>query len=238
MPNAALLLADLLATWDVPKGKTVIANRCVGNDPHDGEFWRPIGQAITLLHDVEATIARLHEAGDPVADACGPLVADLYAFILPLDRAWNSTGPRDTTLSGHDLRALKLLGHHLTNSAAHTTTRTAQSTDRLRDVLEQTKRLVIESELAGDVKLYLLGLVAQIIECLDEIDTVGEDRLRDRIFTLNGALHTVADALDEKYPGEGQGKRWREQASDFFRQTFSGLVAGIGAAVVSGQIGG
>lgn len=231
MPNAALLLADILKEWDVDAGSALTTKRGIHRD------WTPLRHVLALVEQVAVDIEGLKVAGDAAAEDYEPLVPVLYQFVLPVGRQWNSTGNPVIALDHRDLRLLRGLGRYLERVGLPATEWLPEQLKDLRESLDETKRLVIDSDLPGGVKHYLLGLLAEAMRCIDELDAVGEVRLQQQLFTLAGALEAVATAEDKKHPTEGKGKIWRERVGHLFEQVTTAAIAGVAGAATTGLLG-
>jgi hypothetical protein len=218
--NAAALLADLIASWDLKKGDVPATVRRESL-AEAGGLWDVQKLAITYLLQIETDIDAMHAAGDEVTHYRQTL-GSWYEAVHSWNAPWQDAAAGVMrAIDPRDLRLLYALAGQIDSLRLSPPVPTVQL-PQLRVALTKAQELIAEAVppvLDDAARRYLLGLVFEANRCIDEIELRGAASLRRVTFELGGAMTTIAEQATD----ENAKKAWREKAKGILIQ-WSGLV--------------
>lgn len=200
MSNPAILLANLLAQWDVPAGQRSEDVRGF-HTPPEVEFWKSQGRAVELLLDIERALAGLAEDGNDVT-AFIETLPYWYRAVFSYTVPWQDTGSKSTRpiINPAHLNLLRGLGT-LLGYAQSAPVLLPDALEEIRTALEETRDLIKTTPgLDRSVRSYMLSLVWEALRCLEEIDTFGTAHPRRVVFELSGIMYTYAEQVQDTEP--------------------------------------
>lgn len=217
MSNPATLLAEILATWDVPKGEQPEARRGI-NSKGSREFWRDHGRVVELLLEIERALSGLELAGNNVEHYWNA-VPQWYRAVFAFTTPWQSSVPADRlVLERPYLDMLRGLGT-LLDVAQSSPPLLPDSIEGLRTAIEEVEDLIrVSTDLDKDVRLYMLSLVWDAKRCLDEIEIFGSAKPRRVVFELSGVMQSYAVQLHETSPEAA--RTWFQKARSLVSNLF------------------
>ncbi|GAA1768364.1 hypothetical protein [Agromyces humatus] len=222
MSNPATELAQILESWEVPRGQSAYNARAVEGEDNVA-FWTRQAQAVTLLRAVIAEIDAMQAAGDDVS-AYSAYIATWSEGIFCFHNGWQSGHSQGgTAVEMPSLLALKSLGLLLSKTGRAVGSSPTQRATLLACLAEALQ--LIESELDDwdrSEKEYLYRLVASARGALEEHPLLGEIDIRKLLNELIGALTGVA--LDLR-ASEGKTDRF-DRIMNWVAST-AGVVRGI-----------
>ncbi len=198
MANSATLLAQLLTEWAVPSGKPPEYVRGGANGrPDSPDFWEEHVLAVHWLAEIDDALRSMEQSGDDV-EHYREAQPHWYAAVFSQSVPWGSvSGGMRRTIDRANHGLLRALGVHL-DAVKYTPRFDGDDLDALRSAIQEANDLVVAtSAIDGNSKRLLLGLIAEVSRCLDEVAAFGEVRLRDAVLRLGGALESVAAAMPE-----------------------------------------
>lgn len=224
MKNSASLLADLLERWTVPSGTQNAQHRGGGApDSSKPEYWSSFRDALRWLTEVEGYLDAMDAAGDDTSMYRASVPA-WYRALFSFDVAWaDSAAKVRPAADSRDIALLRALGQSL-DAVKYAPKIHTDQIEGLRAAIANARDLVVASTVDDDARRYLLGLIAEIDRCLNDLAAFGTAHLRDLVFALGGAMHAAAETSvtpDEK-------PNWKAAAQQVMVQ----LVGGGGAAAI------
>jgi hypothetical protein len=210
MHNPARLLHEVLVRWAVPRGATAEQTRAVdeqGVDTHD--FWLIQSTAVTYLREIEQALDGMASNGEDVSPYQESLPA-WYRAVFAYNTPWQSTNTSHRQAATQaELTVLRALATYL-DLTRYGPTVSPEEAAELRQSFESARQLSMSSkDIDADVRRYLLGLAAEAIRCIDELETFGTVQLRSITFEIGGALTSVADTV---LRSDADAKPWHEAA--------------------------
>jgi hypothetical protein len=190
-------LAALLGPWRVVAAskKSEDIRGGGGSEPNS---WRSLTVgALELLRHVERAIDGMEAEGEDVEHFRASMQIWLDA-ILSLHAPWTtavSTQKREL-MSAADLRLLKSLGTMLARREKDLPRLDGEYGDAVRDHLKHAEALIREAVGDADTRRYLLALIVEAKECLEEVQTFGTAQARSVVVELGGLLQSMADTPD------------------------------------------
>lgn len=187
MANPATELADQLEAWTVPAGVDPQSLRGDGEARSD-DFWRQHRRAVENMVAVEGmadALARQHK--DVYIREIFP---DLYRAIFAVSTPWGSvdSGNVRPTVDRGTIRALRVFATLIDEYDVEVD---VNGIPAIRDSLVGVERLLLDAsqrDMPRNTRIYLLELIADALEALD-------DPLHDGGRRVRTATHAVAGAL-------------------------------------------
>lgn len=210
MSNPAAKLHELLASWTVPAAQKAETVRNWENAER-GAFWRSQAQAAEYVREIDLLLGGLEASGSKVdmyRRAFPDWAAAVFAYYTPWGTTTNS--PRSAVPSG-SLALLDALATFIEDTDLTYELNESQQTN-LREAVDNAKSQVLDDsgELPREVRRYLLGLINEAQECLEEFEAFGSVGIRSISLQLGGALVSACAALPEN---STRRKRFLELAS-------------------------
>ena len=207
MTNPATSLADLLASWDVPQGGTVIKARG-GRGGAGLKFWRTQVQAVELLAEVDRNVDALEYMGENVAHIREDLPR-LYQAVFGYNPPWRGQGgqgrPATPAAPRESISTLRTLGILIERYLAQEIT--PEASDKLLMLLDDAVRLVTELDVDDRTKHYLFDLISDARRAVHEAELFGAARIRSSYMALTTELNGQGKAAQVKDPGSAVGKK-------------------------------
>jgi hypothetical protein len=216
MPNAALLLHDLLSRWIIPSTTSGVENHrtqyLADNAPHI-EFWKMQAIAMGYLVEVEQALDFL-EANDEDVAHYRDLLPTWFDAIVHPRTDWRSQIGTTRQLQPLELVPLKTLAAHL-RVIGYVNSLDAGEVALLRASLGNLEEQVRQSSsIPADSRAYILNLIRECRAVLDDLGIYGEARYRSVSLELGGAITATAEAVEAGGDGAGAA-RLREAVKKF-----------------------
>lgn len=230
MSNPAAALLEILDNWRVPPSTTPEDTRGVAED---GGLvaWHLHAHAAALLREVEAAIDELERRGqalDLYRDVLPNWYAAVWAVRTPFNTA-DSVNVRSTL--GDNARNLLLSLNYLLNVAPGMAAMPAPAQTELREAIDELGAVLMGSDLPDAVKLYMLRMVQELSNTLDNIEAFGATGVRRMTLELGGAL-TLASGIADERGDTTLGDRFRSLGLRLVSAAFGGAFGGA-----AGEIG-
>ena len=212
--NPANALADLIETWHVPARVTPQSVRFNGA-VDSAEFWKGHRTAARYLMEIEDALTALEAAGENV-DFYRETVPAWYRAVFSQSVPWstqtNDSIRRVSTVA--EIRLLRALGAHIA-AVKWVPPLDNDHLNSLRDALNRARELVLaDDDLLEEVKRYILGLIHEASECLDDSQLTDAVRMRSITMELGGAMSTVSEMKSDADPKK---QKWSEGAKNVLR---------------------
>lgn len=201
MTNAAESLADLIEPWRLHTNNLVESDRLGNKSPKNIDFWREQAKAIELLAEVDRSIDRLEDLGQPAKsiNAIRAHLPTLYQAIFGYHPAWKSKAGRPAPLvDPQAVGALRQLGMTLRMSDLVPETR-EEDINQLRTLLGEAYEVVRSTDgLARDSQYFLFHLLSEARRYVDEVNTFGSSKAHAAILALCMEMQKQGTQLDAR----------------------------------------
>lgn len=188
MANIARELAELLASWQVPSAATAEATR--GDSTATSlEFWHQQARAVQTVVEVERMALALAREGKET-DFVLEILPELYRGVFAVPTPWGTTlagTARDALdpATGRTLRASAQL------FAEYDVPVDVRGISAIQTALRDIEQLILDAsqnEIPRNTRIYLLGLIRDALDALDDPAFDGGRRARTATHAVNGAL--------------------------------------------------
>ncbi|TLP66542.1 hypothetical protein [Microbispora triticiradicis] len=225
MTNPATLLAEQLEAWAVPSGSSPEDARRSDGDT-DLLYWQRHGRAVGLLLEIERSLGGLEAAGHDVRSWWNA-VPRWYRAVFNYELPWkNGLGERRPALSPLHMDMLRMLGTFL-QYATIAPQVVPGSIDEMKAALGDVEELIKAStELDDSIRHYMLSLVWEMRQCLDEIELFGAAGVRRLTFELAGVMFTRAETLEER--DSNAATTWKDKA----KRLVATMLGAVGLKVI------
>lgn len=188
MANIARELAELLASWQVAPGATAEATRG-DSTALDLEFWHQQARAVQTVVEVERMARALAREGKET-DFVLEILPELYRGVFAVPTPWgttNGSAPRDALdpATGRTLRASAQL------FAEYDVPVDVRGISAIQTALRDVEQLLLDAsqdEIPRNTRIYLLSLIRDALDALDDPTFDGGRRARTATHAVNGAL--------------------------------------------------
>lgn len=235
MTNSARHLFNLLQSWTLKVNESPETVREDGNIG-GRDFWTNHREAVLCLVDIERFLKGLIASGEDV-DHYLETLPSWYMGVFAYNTPWRTPAKTATApaVSISDFKLLRALAGHM-DSVRWPARLQEPEQVTLKDALGAAKALADSSkDIGDDTRRYILALIAEAMEALQDFELFGATRIRSITMELGGAMQVVVLALGESPAST----TWAEKAKAVLKATGSiGMQLAIGAAsgVISGQI--
>lgn len=235
MTNSARRLQSFLLSWEVPTNETAKRIRENG-DANSRAYWYNHREAVLCLADIERFLAASETLGEDVEHYI-EAIPSWYQGVFAVKTPWETvvqTG-RAPAVSRSDFRLLSALAGHM-DLARWPANLTDPAKATLKEALDEAQSLATaSSDIGEDTKRYIVSLITEALNALQDFETFGATRIRSITMELGGAMQVVSNGINE----EERAKPWRTAARKVLNAAAFGatqLAIGAGSSVIADQI--